>query len=320
MSEVGKQAVDEDQRYLSLDFFEADRQEIAKKISDRIDIPLSEFEAGDDHKAFFHWISSLLAVERWFQATIDDSYRAADEFGDEWHIARNKLAASALLRLFHHPFALSVDDDRWKFVAAFGTASSANAKLLKAAFSGWDFLRGFAYALARYWWEYGSLPHITDDHFSDMDEGIENGGEDLSFLADVYRDAVAQLISEFSLLQRFQADGSIGVAFPSEMPAGADYDRIVSLVKRYLYQASAIRQPASMSQGKIGGAVSFEKAARALNTQAPIVLIESVYNTGHEKEAFVYLPVNGGDSSSIRILPALTETGMIANAFAFALM
>jgi hypothetical protein len=244
MSDKGNRAAEEYQRYTSLEHFEPMRLEIARAISERMSIPMAEFEGESDGTAFFHWITSLLAVEKWLRATTDDEVDI--DADSDWRIARNKLAAAALLRLFHHRFNLDIDDRSVQFLNAFGNVAQTNGKILKILFYGWDFMRSMAGEIAVHWWQNQSLPIIKEDHFAEIDETIEESGEEFEFLNIAYRDAVMQMAMEFDLLQKIQTAGNIGLAFPEEMPEDADGIGVIGGVKKYLSQAAVIRYPVSV--------------------------------------------------------------------------
>lgn len=317
MSEMGNRAGEEHQRYTSLEHFEPMRLEIAQAISERMSIPMSEFEGGSDETAFFHWITSLLAVEKWLRETTYDEADIDVDFG--WRIARNKLAAAALLRLFHHRFSLDIDDRSVEFLNAFGNVAQTNGKILNILFYGWDFMRQMAGGIAAYWWQSQSLPMIKDDHFADIDETIEEAGERFEFLKNAYRDAVMQMAMEFDLLQRIQAEGNIGMGFPDEMPEDADAIGIIGGVKQYLSQAAVIRYPVSVSYDKVGPAISFGESVKSLDSKTPKTLVEAVYDTGDGQKAFVFVSNHPDDAAATFLLPRLTEAGVKVRATGFAL-
>lgn len=308
MRDKGNGAGEEYLRYTSLEHFEPMRLEIARAISESMSIPMSEFEGGSDETAFFHWITSLLAVEKWLRET---TYAEADidvDFG--WRIARNKLAAAALLRLFHHRFILDIDDQKVKFLNAFGNIAQTHGKTLNVLFYGWDFMRQIAGGIAEYWWESQSLPMIHEEHFAEIDETIEEAGERFEFLKNAYRDAVMQMAMEFDLLQRSQAAGNIGMAFPGEMPEDADALGIIRGVKQYLSQAAVIRYPVSVSYDNVGPAISFGESVKSLDSTRPKILVEAVYDTGDGQEAFVFVSSYPDDAAATFLLPRLTEAGV----------
>jgi hypothetical protein len=318
MNDKGTRVIEEYQRYTSMEFFEQKRLEIARSVSDGLGIPLSEFEAGRDETAFFHWLTSLLAVEDWLRKTIFNS-QDWDALGEGWEIARNKLAAAAALRLFHHRFALDIDDRGIKFINAFGNIAQANGNLLGALFHGWNFMRGVAAGIAAYWWENKSLPMISEGYFEELDETIDVGREDMEFLKNAYRDAIMQIATEFELLQKIQADGNIGLSFPDEMSEDVDAAGIIAAMKRYLAQSAVIRRPVSTSQSKVGKAISFAEAAESLESKHPKILVESVYDIDGGKEAFVYLPIHRDDRSAHHLLPTLTDAGLKVSAVGFSM-
>lgn len=308
-------AAEEHERYTSLEHFEPMRLKIAKAISESMGIPMAEFEGESDGTAFFHWITSLLAVEKWLRAT------TYDDAESDWRIARNKLAAAALLRLFHHRFNLDIDDRSVMFLNAFGSVAKTPAKTLTTLFYGWDFMRRMAGGIAAYWWQYQSLPKIQDEHFAEMDETIDEAGEGVEFLKNAYRDAFMQISMEFDLLQGIQAAGHIGLAFPDEMPENAGTAEVVGEMKRYLSQAAVIRHPVSVSSDKVGEAISFGESAKSLDSKRPKTLVESVYDSGDGMEAFVFFPNHTDDDGAANFLmPRLTEAGMTVNATGFALV
>lgn len=315
MGDKGNRAAEEYERYTSLEHFEPMRLKIAQAISESMSIPMVEFEGESDGTAFFHWITSLLAVEKWLRAT---TYDDADF---DWRIARGKLAAAALLRLFHHRFNLDIDDKSVEFLNAFGSIAQTPAKTLSILFYGWDFMRKMATGIAAYWWQYQSLPKIQDEHFTEMDETIDEAGEGFEFLKNAYRDAIMQISMEFDLLQGIQAAGNIGLAFPDEMPEDADTAGIVGGVKQYLSQAAVIRYPVSVSADKVGEAISFGESAKSLDSTRPKTLVESVYDAGDGMAAFVFFPNHTDDDGAARfLLPRLTEAGVTVHAAGFALV
>lgn len=308
MGDKGNRAGEEYLRYTSLEHFEPMRLEIARAISESMSIPMSEFEGGSDETAFFHWITSLLAVEKWLRET---TYAEADIDADsDWRIARNKLAAAALLRLFHHRFNLDIDDRSVQFLNAFGNVARTNGKILKILFYGWDFMRTMAGEIAVHWWQNQSLPILKEDHFAEIDETIEESGEEFQFLNIAYRDAVIQMAMEFALLQKIQTAGNIGLAFPEEAPEDADGIGIIGGVKKYLSQAAVIRYPVSVDNDKVGKALSFEEAVKSLKSKKPKILVEAVYDAGDGKEAVVFVPIHIDDGSANFLLPRLTEAGV----------
>lgn len=319
MSDKGNRAAEEYQRYTSLEHFEPMRLKIAQAISESLDIPMHEFEGESDETAFFHWITSLLAVEKWLRAT---TYEEAEiEADTDWRIARNKLAAAALLRLFHHRFNLDLNDESIKFLNAFGNIAQTNGRGLNVLYYGWDFLRQMAGGIAVYWWQNQSLPKIQDEHFAEIDETIEESGEDFEFLKNAYRDAVMQMSMEFDLLQRIQAAGKIGMIFPEEMPEDADAIGIIGAVKRYLSQAAVIRYPVSVSLDQVGPAISFGESVKSLSSKKPKTLVESVYDSGDGPQAFVFFSNHlDDDGAATFLMPRLTEAGMKVSAAGFALV
>lgn len=311
-----QQAINEHQRYTSLELFEPKRLEIAKSISKGMRIPLSEFEAGNHETAFFHWLTTMLSVEDWLRETIFNSYDR-DEFGEGWDVARDKLATGAVLRLFMHPFALSFDDQRIKFVNAFAHYTSANVKLLNALLNGWELMRELTGSLAEYWWDEGAIPPISDSYFEPLDDVIEDGGDDLEFLRNVYRDAAMQIATEFDLMLKIQAAESIGLTFPDEMPENADRNIIIDAVKQFISQAAMIRRPISVNMREVGESLSFAKAAKSLDTKSPVVLIESAYETG---EAFLFNPLSPNGSGLSYLLRTLSDAGMKTTAVGFSMV
>lgn len=318
MSDKGNRAGEEYLRYTSLEHFEPMRLEIARAISERMSIPMAEFEGESDGTAFFHWITSLLAVEKWLRATTDDE--ADIDADSDWRIARNKLAAAALLRLFHHRFNLDIDDRSVQFLDAFGNVAQTNEKILKILFYGWDFMRSMAGEIAVHWWQNQSLPILKEDHFAEIDETIEESGEEFEFLNIAYRDAVMQMAMEFDLLQKIQTAGNIGLAFPEEMPEDADGIGVIGGVKKYLSQAAVIRYPVSVDNDKVGKALSFGEAVKSLKSEKPKILVEAVYDAGDGKEAVVFVPIHIDDGSANFLLPRLTEAGLHVNAACLAMI
>ncbi len=175
--------------------------------------------------------------------------------------------------------------------------------------------------IAAYWWQNQSLPKIQDEHFAEMDETIDEAGEGFEFLKNAYRDAVMQMSMEFNLLQKIQAAGNIGMEFPDEMPEDADTAGIIAGVKRYLTQAAVIRYPVSVSDNKVGKAISFDESVKSLDSKRPKTLVEAVYDAGDGLEAFVFLSNHTDDDGAANfLLPRLTEAGMTVHAAGFALV
>jgi hypothetical protein len=303
-----------------LEYFEPARLEIAQAISAKIGIPMSEFEGGSDDTAFFHWITSLLAVEKWLRATAYDE-TAMDEGLVGYRIARNKLAASALLRLFHHRFNLDLDDKAMQFLNAFGSIARTDAGALEALLNGWHFMRQIAGGIAAYWWQSQSIPMITEGHFADLDEAIDDADERFEFLKHAYRDAIMQMAVEFQYLKQAQGEGKLGVEFPDEMPGEVDDLGIIAGMKQYLSQAaSALRQPVWVAMdGKVGDGVSFGDAAKSLDSENPKVLVEAVYSFDGQKEAVVLVTGSSDDRSATFLLPRLKDAGIDVRAAGFSL-
>lgn len=319
MSDESNKVVKEDyEHYRGLEYFEPVRQKIVQAISEKLSIPLIEFHGGNEETAFFHWITSLLAVERWLQATMDEERVNDREFG--WVIARNKLSTAIFLRLFHHRFTLNIDNQSLMFLNAFGNVAGTNKKILEILIYGWDFMRNIAGEIGKYWWQNQSLPLLHDEHFDKIDEIINEAGYGYGFFKNAYRDAVMQMATEFSLLQKIQVAGNIDLAFPDERPEDADAKGIIKTVKVYLFQAAGFREPLAVSYDKSVKEVSFDESLKSLDSKTPKTLIESVYNTWEGVEAFVFFPNHNGDGAETFLLPSLKDAGITVHAVGFALV
>lgn len=262
------EAYGEEERRRSLEYFEGRRQEIVGKLVQKLGIPAHEFEPGND-TAFFHFLTSALAVGSWLADTCGQAFEdrlndGPPEMSDE---ARQKLVASALVRLALLPSAFGFDEGdgdgeakgRMDTAHAFMSASGRGDLCSTFVLMSWSTIREFLVFMARSWAS-GEERAPKREFFSWFEEWSGNVDKDrfIPHLATV--EACAMLYSEFTFVdKRIEAFGTRRLS-----PDAPDW-KAFSVAKDFLLPCAYRRHPVvfdgtSFSQD----GASFADAARSM--------------------------------------------------------
>lgn len=318
------EALEAEQARRSLAYFEDRRLRIVERLVDRLEIPASEFEPGDE-TAFFHFLTSALAVASWLKDVCEQSY--GYEYDDRPAMADaalRRLTASALTRLVLLPSAYGLDDEedddgvaerRMAFMA-FLSASGVHETCASFVIQSWSIMRGYLVDLARAR-SSDEFDEPSADFFSAFMEWTENVDSDGFFPRDAVPDACAMLYAEFGFMEDF-------LPFRAN-PVDPDASRAewFAAAKNFLLPCS-YRRHALIFDGKSFSreGATFDEAARSFDAgdDPARVLFETVL-VGVDESAVLNFYLNEGSGREMmEIAKGAREAGLEPSAVSFGLV
>lgn len=304
-----KVGVARNSEWRSLDWFEADRAKAAKDISEKLGIPISEFE-DTDTTACFHFMTLALAAAKWLHESGWREIGLRDTIGMNQleRVARSKVMAGILVRLFFHRYVQNIGQMQGvgMMVEAFAKASGVPRTMFMHVISAHTYVRQSVLSMARFVadGEEGSSP-ITVDFFDSYRESLESD-EDEFMPGDAVWDASLQLTCAIRFLNE-QADLPASLANLPDDEARAHH-----FLRNYLMMAGMHRTPAVFQLEKLSFKGStFDAAIESLHAKKPLVLLDTVFQKA-DGSAEIIVPVNPL-SNHREALPAFIGAAMKKN-------
>lgn len=282
--QVIQKAIERHSEWRSLDFFEPSREAIVAAIVEKLKIPASEFVLSND-TASFHYLTTVLAIADWVRKSGFAELKLKHEkeeggLRNNELLARSKLVAGALIRLFLHPYVLGVEGMQGAdaFVQGFCGASGIDQNMTVIVLAAADHVRGatikLAWHLANPDKEPGFHP-VTTDFFNNYHDLLaDNDGDELMPPA-AAMDAALQLGAALDFL----VDRSDRLpAPPSMMSAEGNDAKTHNNLRNYLMLGGLFRKPMVLLNDKLKtDGADFYKAANGLSKKKPPVLMDSVF-------------------------------------------
>ena len=274
-----KVGVERNSQWRSLDWFEEDRAKIAKSLSDKLGIPLTEFDDTPD-TACFHFMSLALAIANWLHKSGWEEIRGRDEklMNQFEYLARSKIMAGILVRLFSHAYVQNIGEMEGldSMVKAFCMASGANETMFGHILTAHTYVRQSALLMAQYLAEGspdGEVP-VKCGFFEPYDEFLEND-EDGFMPPDAVMDASLQI---FATLQFLNSQASLPVALDT-LPD--DAAKAHHFLRNYVMFSGMYRTPATLQLGSLSfKGASLAAALDSLSDEKPLVLMDAIFQDG----------------------------------------
>lgn len=250
---------------------ESDRRKIASAVSSKLGIPLPEFD-----EPAFNFLTTALAIGKWV-ARSGHQESEAEDTGGPWEIgvARHKIAAGMLARLFCHPYVQDVGSAPHfeSFLSAFAKASDSSLNAGIYVVSASQYVRLATIEMARH---LGSgqegPPPVTNDFFDGHREVLDNIDADGFYPGEAAIDASIQIFASISCVN----DHWAGAPDLADLPQ--DDMHAHEWLRKYLNLSGAFRAPAMLRNDKLvrkGSTLS--EAIDSMDSDAPFVLLESVF-------------------------------------------
>lgn len=302
-----QQSVERHSEWRSLDFFEPGREAIVAAIVEKLKIPASEFVLSND-TASFHYLTTVLAIADWVRKSGFAELKLKhdnEELGPRNNelLARRKLVAGALIRLFLHPYVLGVEGMQGanQFVQGFSGASGIDQEMTLIVLGAADHVRGATIKLAWHLVNPDKQPGfhpVTTDFFNNYHELLaDNDGDELMPPA-AAMDASLQLGAALDFL----VDRSDRLPFPpSMMSAEGNNAKTHNNLRNYLMLGGLFRKPMVLLNDKLKtDGADFSKAANGLSKKKPPVLMDSVFED--EGQVSICVPLITQDGSDDTML------------------
>lgn len=261
-----------------LDWFEKDRLRIAKAISEKSEIPLSEFENTEETSAF-HFITLTLALSSWIIRTgnRDSELRDSIALSDNGRLARRKLVAGILVRLLSHKFKQDLGSipNLTEFLEAFGKFAGCSYSMTMQVLSAYSYVKQAALAMALQLQKGES--EMSMAFFDGHTRFLEND-KDRFVPRDAVIDAALQIHQTLTFIHETPGLPVSIKNLPDEPEAAFEF------LRNYMMLAGLGRRPVLVNEG----AIDFEDAtlSRALDSyQAdaiPWVLLDSNFERDGE--------------------------------------
>lgn len=272
-------AVARNTQWGSLDYFETDRANIAKALSDKLGIPLKEFDDTPE-TACFHFMTLTLAVAKWLHASGWDEIRGRDEklMNQFERLARSKAMSGILVRLFGHAYVQNIGEMQGleQMVKAFCMASGVSETMFGHILTAHTYVRQSALLMAEYLAEgspEGEAP-VNGAFFEPYESFLENDPD--GFMPpDAVMDASIQI---YSTLQFLSKQAALPVALDA-LPE--DAAKAHHFLRNYLMFSGMYRTPATLQLQKLSfKGASLAAALDSLTAEKPLVLLDTVFQDG----------------------------------------
>jgi len=278
-----KRAAAKELEWRSLECFEPERKRIAESVSEKLKIPIEEFEDTVD-TAPFHFVTLCLAIGNWLVRSREEEldkheYAPMSEFE---YIAREKAVAGVLVRLFSHPFVQHPSDVPQFDAFLISMAQASGSKLHPAAFviSAHTYVRNASLDMADFLAGGGGDedgPPVTMDLFDPYFANLDDKDGDEIMPRDAAVDAAIQLCDTLAQINR-RDDLPVSL---ENLPE--DQSQAQQFLRSYLLFAGADRKPALFRRGEL----TFENATlgaaiASLSSKRPWVLIDTLFEPGGE--------------------------------------
>lgn len=289
-------------QWRSLEWFEADRQKYAKRISETLKIPLKEFDDTEE-TACFHFMTQAIAVARWLETSGWAEIRMSDErlMNQMERTARSKAMAGILIRLFLHRFVQNIGEipglDR--MVMAFTQASGVSSTYLGQVLTAHTYVRQCALLLAGYLAGGSEEASPINDSFFEPYRAFLDRDEDEFMPKDAVVDASMQI---YCTLKYLHEKADIPVSLES-LPDGEEQAH--RFLSKYFTLAGMYRAPAYFQIDKLTFKnVSLASAIDSLGAEKPYVLLDSVFQNidGSLEIVVPFNPVQRSDNGTLAAL------------------
>lgn len=273
----------------SLEYFEEDRMEIVKAISSKLGIPESEFE-DTPQTAQFHFMSLAVAIAKWLDKSGWEEIHNRDfkDMNQLEMLARSKIMAGILVRLFGHAFVQNLGETPGlgQMVKAFSLATGVREAMIGHVLTAHIYVRQSTLLMARFFadGQEGGSP-VTVDFFDPYGEHLEGDGDGFMPI-DAVIDASVQLYCAMKYIHG-QADMPASLeSLPESEPHAHNF------LRNYLMLAGMFRTPATVQFGKLSfKAATLDNALESLGDEKPLVLLDAVF-TGADGSVELVVPLN----------------------------